>query len=90
MNASAAIKHAPAEISKESFLDILRRGTAPPKAAKPQQGLGVAGTPSYLRDNYMIGRGTKAKHWDADIEEDLADVDDEAEGDSERDFADDD
>ena len=79
------------DISKESFLDILRRGTAPPKAA-PAGGSAAAGgtTPSYLRDDYMLGQRTsKAKHWELDVDEDLADVEDEAEGGSERDFADD-
>ena len=49
-----------------------------------------AAAPSYLRDDYMLGRGNKAKHWDMDVDDDLADVEDEAEGDSERDFGDED
>ena len=38
----------------------------------------------------MLGQRTsKAKHWELDVDDDLADVEDEAEGGSERDFADD-
>lgn len=78
------------DISKESFLDILRRGTAPPKAA-PAGGSAAGTTPSYLRDDYMLGQRTsKAKHWELDVDDDLADVEDEAEGGSERDFDDED
>lgn len=83
-----------ADISKESFLDILRRGTAPPKAPRGKGETAVAAAastaPSYLRDDYMIGRKSKVKHWDVDVEDDLADVDDEAgQVDSDKDFADD-
>ncbi len=85
---TSAAPGAPQDISKESFLDILRRGTAPPKAA-PGSGA-VATAPSYLRDDYMLGQRTsKAKHWELDVDDDLADVEDEADQGSERDFADD-
>jgi very-short-patch-repair endonuclease len=91
---SAAGAAAPrADMSKESFLDILRRGTAPPKAtaAGGTTERGAPPAPSYLRDDYMLGRKTsKAKHWDLDVDADLADVEDEADQDSERDFGDDD
>ena len=87
---ASAVAPGARDISKESFLDILRRGTAPPKAA-PAGGSAAGGTtPSYLRDDYMLGQRTsKAKHWELDVDDDLADVEDEAEGGSERDFADD-
>ena len=74
----------------------MRRGTAPPKARPSGKGAAGASSsegaaaPSYLRDDYMLGRGNKAKHWDMDVDDDLADVEDEAEGDSERDFGDED
>ena len=86
---ASAVAPGARDISKESFLDILRRGTAPPKAA-PAGGSAAGGTtPSYLRDDYMLGQRTsKAKHWELDVDDDLADVEDEAEGGSERDFAD--
>ena len=79
------------DISKESFLDILRRGTAPPKAAPGGSSAERGATaPSYLRDDYMLGQRTsKAKHWELDVDDDLADVEDEADQGSERDFADD-
>ena len=87
---ASAVAPGARDISKESFLDILRRGTAPPMAA-PAGGSAAGGTtPSYLRDDYMLGQRTsKAKHWELDVDDDLADVEDEAEGGSERDFADD-
>ncbi len=86
---ASAVAPGARDISKESFLDILRRGTAPPKAA-PAGGSAAGTTPSYLRDDYMLGQRTsKAKHWELDVDDDLADVDDEAQGGSERDFADD-
>ena len=98
-SAAAASTSTPAaDISQESFLDILRRGTAPPKAPRGRGDSGGAGAgagaeastaPSYLRDDYMIGRKSKVKHWDVDVEDDLADVDDEADQvDSDKDFDD--
>tara|TARA_B110001452_G_scaffold60929_1_gene47605 strand:- start:1383 stop:2063 length:681 start_codon:yes stop_codon:yes gene_type:complete len=95
--AAASTSTPAADISKESFLDILRRGTAPPKAPRGKGDTGAAAAaaastaPSYLRDDYMIGRKSKVKHWDVDVEDDLADVDDEADQvDSDKDFADED
>ena len=92
--AGATAPSARDSLSKESFLDILRRGTAPPKAAAAAGGgaAGASTAPSYLRDDYMLGqKRSKTKHWDLDVDDDLADVEDEAaEDESERDFDDDD
>ena len=46
--------------SKESFLDILRRGSTAPSSsgAAGQAGAG----PSFLQDDFMVGRRSKVRH----------------------------
>ena len=46
---------APLDLSKDSFMDILRRGTA--------AGAGDGKTAPFLRDDYMLGK-SKTKDWD--------------------------
>ena len=75
----------PLDLSKDSFLDILRRGSGKPAG-------GTAGTPgaSFLRDDFMLGK-SKAKDWERSVgeeheeedeeddEEGLADIEDDEE-----------
>ena len=53
----------PLDLSKDSFLDILRRGSGKPAG-------GTAGTPgaSFLRDDFMLGK-SKAKDWERSVGE---------------------
>ena len=71
-----------ADLSKDSFLDILRRGTAPPKtdraAAKPTE-RGSSSGASFLRDDFMLGK-QKAKDWDRDVDADEEDFVEDAHG----------
>lgn len=71
---------APADLSKDSFLDILRRGTAAPQpangrgrasaevapAAATNGAAGATGA-GFLRDDFMIGRH-RAKDWEREEE----------------------
>jgi len=65
-----------ADLSKESFLDILRHGTgrdagARRPAAAARDG-GGAGGARFLRDDFMLGRN-RAKDWERDIDDDDGD-----------------
>jgi hypothetical protein len=68
---------APANLSRDSFLDILRRGTgaAPtPREKTSASGraandAGGASGASFLRDDFMLGR-SRAKDWDRGMDED--------------------
>ena len=89
--ADEASSGAPADLSRDSFLDLLRRGSGP--AAKPSGrtaearaasgggGEGAMGA-SFLRDDFMLGRN-RAKDWAREEEEEEEDegfVDDAAHG----------
>ena len=70
------------EVSKDSFLDILRRGAGGSAAGGGAGGAGgaavessVAGRASYLRDDYLIGKKQRTKDFGADLAEDEEDVD---------------
>ena len=52
-------------MSKQSFLDILRRGKAP-----SVQGSAV----SFLQDDFMVGGKNKVRDWDNDIADNEKDV----------------
>lgn len=72
---------APLDLSRDSFLDILRRGS---NAGKPDTARSSA---TFLRDDFMLG-DSKAKHWGKPLDdEDAEEKADEAEG--EMDFDDD-
>lgn len=84
----------PTDLSRDSFLDLLRRGTAAaskpsskPAVVDPAASGGAAGDggdgtgASFLRDNFMLGRN-RARDWERDMEETELDgyVDDDAQG----------
>ena len=82
---SGESRDAAADLSKDSFLDILRRGTAGSAkteraAAKPaDRSGGAASRASFMRDDFMLGRH-KAKDWGTDVAEDEIDFVEEARG----------
>mmetsp|Transcript_5616 Transcript_5616/g.14329 ORF Transcript_5616/g.14329 Transcript_5616/m.14329 type:complete len:209 (-) Transcript_5616:9-635(-) len=61
----------PVQVTKDSFLDILRRGSR--DAAAPRSN--GDGRTSYLRDDYLIGKKPRTKDFGADLPEDEEDVD---------------
>ena len=79
-------------LSKDSFLDILRRGTtaqtagrasasaAPAPAAPAARGAALASGSSaaFLRDDFMMKKA-RARDWEREVEEDEEDLDEEAE-----------
>lgn len=74
--------------SRESFLDVLRRGSsassaamAAPKQRAPVETAGSAnaGGAGFLRDDFLLGR-KRAKDWDRDENEDEEDIVDDARG----------
>ena len=73
--AEASAGGAAANLSKDSFLDILRRGNAPPSkgrqgaSAAPAGGSGDASGASFLRDDYMLGKN-RAKDWEREEDDD--------------------
>ena len=54
--ATAPPAAAPLDLSRDSFLDILRRGTGGAKAGAPSS------SAAFLRDDFMLGE-SKSKHW---------------------------
>uniref|UniRef100_A0A7S4ES50 RRP15-like protein n=1 Tax=Chrysotila carterae TaxID=13221 RepID=A0A7S4ES50_CHRCT len=86
---------APLDLSKTSFLDILRRGSTSagalvaqtPQSASAAEGAKGA---SYLRDDYLLSN-SKAKDWGKPLEEaEEGEEDDDADGDNDFDDDDDD
>lgn len=75
-SAAASASQSGADLSKDSFLDILRRGAGPYKAEraanKPAERGSVdhgGSTARFLRDDFMLGR-QKSKDWGTDLEAD--------------------
>lgn len=74
--------NAPADLSKDSFLDILRRGSAgsaKPSAMASERGGAAAPGASFMRDDFMLGRH-KAKDWGTDEAADEVDFVEDARG----------
>ena len=78
---------AAADLSKDSFLDILRRGTGPSsrasgasagRTAPSGEGAAAAGA-SFLRDDFMLGRN-RAKDWEREADEEEEEEDEGARG----------
>lgn len=89
LNSSSSNSRGP-DLSRDSFLDILRRGTAPSKAeraaaAKAERAAdrGGGAKPSsgagFLRDDFMLGRN-RAKDWDREVDADEDDFAEDARG----------
>lgn len=83
---------APANLSRDSFLDILRRGTGAPRSSAQRDTPSVAESASatgasFLREDFMLGRH-RAKDWEREVD-DAEDVDEGAEGADEDDLDDD-
>ena len=72
-----ASREAAADLSKDSFLDILRRGSS--GAAKTERGSGAAPGASFMRDDFMLGRH-KAKDGGTDVAEDEVNFVEDAHG----------
>lgn len=73
-----------ADLSRDSFLDILRRGTGGPPAgrargAAPGSSSEDASGASFLRDDFMLGK-SRAKDWEREEEEEAGYVDEAARG----------
>jgi len=86
---ASASEEAPAAQSKDSFLDVIRRGTgaAAAQSGRAQQGrsapgaddvggVGAAGRASFLRDDFMLNRN-RAKDWERAVDEDEDDLPEE-------------
>ena len=80
-------------MSKDSFLDILRRGAGGAGGGGATGGeaaeSGTAGRASYLRDDYLIGKKQRTKDFGADLAEDEEDLDDDGMAKDEAEFDDD-
>ena len=72
------------ETSKESFLNILRRGNAIVPPSRPAD----ESRASFLRDDYLVGKKQRVKDFEADLAEDEEDVDDGQDADEEADIDD--
>ncbi len=64
-----------AQMSRESFLDVLRRGTTrPPERSAPAAAAQPArGGASYLRDDFLLGKN-RARDWERAVEEEDDDL----------------